>query len=210
MTRPHILGLGQSNLANHCGTARGSVPGSEAVLLGESYPLADPVPGGTGDLGSVWTRLATPERPIRVTLAAQGGTSIAEWAPGGKCFDIFQERFDAGDCEGVTQVIFQQGEKDTLLETTQGDYVATFMRMYEAVVERVGQTPWLLCQSSYRMGVVSPAVIAAQVELAATVAEISAGPNLDRLGTDFRRDDTHFNDAGLDAYAAELARLLTL
>ena len=109
----------------------------------------------------------------------------------------------------VIQVVFQQGEKDTLLETTQADYVATFRRMYDAVVDRIGQTPWLLCQSSYRMGVVSPAVIAAQVELADTIPDISAGPNLDRLGSDFRRDDTHFNDAGLEAYAADLARLLS-
>ena len=208
MTRPHILGLGQSNLANHCGERR-SVPGSDVVLLGETLPLADPVPGGTGDLGSVWTRLATPDRPIRVTLAAQGGTSIEEWAPGGPCFEMLQTRIDAGDCKGVIQVVFQQGEKDTLLETTQADYVATFRRMYDAVVDRIGQTPWLLCQSSYRMGVVSPAVIAAQVELADTIPDISAGPNLDRLGSDFRRDDTHFNDAGLEAYAADLARLLS-
>ena len=43
----HILAIGQSNLANHCGTAQSSSFG-EALAGGRLYPLSDPVQGGTG------------------------------------------------------------------------------------------------------------------------------------------------------------------
>lgn len=211
----HILALGQSNVANHCGTARSSDFG-EVVFAGEQYPMTDPVRGGTGADGSVWPRvadrLATHAWPgsLRLTLAAVGATSVAEWVPGGACFDALTERFAAGDGAGVTHVVWQQGEKDTLLETSEEEYVELFLRLHAGVTDAVGVVPWVVCRSSYRMGVTNPAVIDAQTRLAATLPLGVAGPYLDPLGPDHRRDDTHFNDAGLEEFASLLcAALLT-
>lgn len=209
----HILAIGQSNLANHCGTAQASQFG-EALAGGELFPLSDPVPGGTGTDGSVWPRVADRlaglpwPGSLRLTLAAVGATSLAEWLPGEKCFTALEERFAAGDGEGVTHVVWQQGEKDTLLQTSTADYTDMFVRLHEAVTRTVGVVPWIICRSSYRMGVVNPDVVEAQAKLAASLPLAVEGPYLDGFGSEMRRDDTHFNDAGLDAFAALLVDAL--
>lgn len=209
----HILAIGQSNIANHCGTARESRFG-EALALGELHPMSDPVAGGTGTDGSVWPRVADllADRPwpgsLRLTLAAVGATSLAEWLPGEKCFTALAERFAAGDGEGVTHVVWQQGEKDTLLQTSEADYTAMFLRLHAAVTDVVGVVPWTICRSSYRMGVTNPDVTDAQAKLAATLPLAVEGPYLDAFGPELRRDDTHFNDDGLEQFAALLVDAL--
>lgn len=209
----HILAIGQSNVANHCGSPSESAFG-EVMYEGQIHQMKDPIFGGTGDLGSVWPRLANRlhdenlcER-LRLTMAAQGNASIEEWAPGGAAFEIAAARLDAGDGDGVTHVIFQQGEKDTLLETAEQEYAERFLRLHEAISARIGVLPWIICQSSYRFGVTSAAVIAAQKHLAHAISAAVAGPYLDALGSDFRSDDTHFNDAGLDVFAESLSKIL--
>lgn len=209
----HILALGQSNLANHCGTARGSDFG-DVLYQGRRYPLVDPVQGGTGDAGSVWPRVADRlagaawPASLRLTLAAVGATSIADWVPGGPCFDALAERFEAGDAVGVTHVVWQQGEKDTLLSTSEAEYADLFLRLHAGVTQAVGVVPWIICRSSYRMGVTNAAVTDAQTKLAARLPLGVEGPYLDSLGPDYRRDDTHFNDAGLEEFASLLCKAL--
>jgi hypothetical protein len=209
----HILGIGQSNLANHCGTPRTS-PFGRVVLRGVDLPLSDPVAGGSGSAGSVWPRLAdrlsqVPEvSDLALTLTAVGGTSIAEWAPGGPLFKTLVERSDHGDLGAVTHVVFQQGEKDTKLRTSTDGYLAAFMALYDGVSTLVGPATWIICRSSYRLGETSAHVIQAQNQAVASIAEAAAGPDLDRLGPKFRYDDAHFNDAGLERFAAELAEAL--
>lgn len=206
----HILAIGQSNLANHCGTPRKSGTG-EVLFAGRLMRLCDPVPGGTGEDGSVWTRVSPllaekrPDRILRLALVARGGTSVAEWAPGGACFNALEARLAAGDALNARMIVFQQGEKDTLLETTAEDYEARFRALHDALTARLGLLPWIICRASYRFGVTSASVIAAQNKLVATLPQAYAGPALDRLGRSFRQDDTHFNDEGLDAFAEELA-----
>lgn len=209
----HILAIGQSNLANHCGTPGASDFG-EVVHAGATHPVRDPIPGGTGDLGSVWPRVCDElvrrawPGTLRLTLAARGGTSVNEWAPGGPCYDALTERVAQGDAEGVTHVVWQQGEKDTLLETTEADYTADFLRLYDGVTSVVGKVPWIICRTSYRFGVTSDAVVTAQAKLASSVELGIPGPDLDSLGAEFRRDDTHFNDEGLTRFAALLAAVI--
>jgi hypothetical protein len=209
----HILAIGQSNLANHCGTPAASDFG-EVVHHGATSPLKDPIAGGTGDLGSVWPRVADELQrqqwpgSLRLTLAAKGGTSVQEWAPGGPCYEALTERFARGDGEGVTHVVWQQGEKDTLLETTAAAYTTDFLRMYDGITAVIGVVPWIICRTSYRFGVTSDAVVGAQSELASSLELAIAGPDLDSLGPAFRRDDTHFNDEGLSRFAAMLAQVI--
>lgn len=211
----HVLGVGQSNIANHCGSAGRSDFG-EVVFGGEVHPMSDPIPGGTGDLGSVWPRVADElvrrGRPdsFRLTLGASGGTSVGEWAPGGTLYDALATRLAAGDGRGITHVVFQQGEKDTLLGTSETDYTRDFMRLHDGIAGLIGDARWIICRSSYRFGVTSPDVVTAQTRLAATLPGAVAGPCLDELGSDLRRDDTHFNDQGLARFAELLVDALLL
>lgn len=209
----HILAVGQSNSANHCGSLD-SCEFGDVVFEASLHAMKDPVPGGSGNLGSVWPRLARKIQQtgsfesMKLTLASQGGTSISEWAPGGTCFKMIEERHASGDLDGVTHVVFQQGEKDTLLQTTSEEYIRHFQAFYEAMSSLLGNCLWIICKSSYRMGVTSDAVTTAQKILADSLKDSIQGPDLDQLGAAFRRDDTHFNDSGLEVFASELFAVL--
>jgi hypothetical protein len=58
------------------------------------------------------------------------------------------------------------------------------------------------------MGVTNPEVTDAQAKLAATLPLAVEGPYLDAFGTELRRDDTHFNDEGLEQFATLLVDAL--
>ena len=114
------------------------------LFAGRVMRLCDPVPGGTGQDGSVWTRVSPllaehlPERILRLALVAQGGTSIAEWAPGGACFHELEARLATGDALNARMIVFQQGEKDTLLQTTAEDYETRFRALHDVLTARLG------------------------------------------------------------------------
>ena len=206
----HILAIGQSNIANHCGSIKHSEYG-KVLFNGQLVPLEDPIPGGSGTSGSVWPRLAESlynqgyQDKLRVTLTAQGGASIDDWAPGGIYFDILNQRSNCGDLNGVTHVVFQQGEKDTMLKTSKEKYISSFLSLHYSVIDLIGDLPWIICESSYRFGETSTEVTVAQEQLAHSLSRATLGPNLDLLGTEYRTDNTHFNDRGLVEFANALS-----
>ena len=80
-----LLALGQSNAGNH-----GALPShaAEPVTLiaeGKCIRATDPLPGGTGQGGSIWQRLSallstqTEARPVALSVLAVNATSIADW-----------------------------------------------------------------------------------------------------------------------------------
>ncbi|MCH9806516.1 MAG: hypothetical protein K0U74_02175 [Alphaproteobacteria bacterium] len=215
MAKPvHVLVLGQSNVANH-GKPKGSSDFGRAYHDGSFHPLVDPLPGGTGKEGTVWTRVAPLLRDrlqlsdFVVSLLAQGGTSVGDWSTGGKCFEAMRAAIPKiAECPvPVTHVLYHQGERDTLLETDTASYVAQFSKLHEEV-QKTFQVPWIVCRVSYRMGVTSADVIAAQDEIIRSTPGCIAGPNTDQFGSDYRYDDTHFNEKGVNAFAAELAETI--
>ncbi|MEZ5776622.1 MAG: sialate O-acetylesterase, partial [Hyphomicrobiaceae bacterium] len=144
-----------------------------------------------------------------VTVLAQGGTSAADWSLGGKCHRLLEAAIPAiRKAPPVTHIVYHQGERDTFLKTARAAYVASFRSLAARLAHEWPAAPILLCTASYRMGVTSQEVRAAQAELVATMAGCRPGPDTDSLGADMRRDDTHFNAAGLEAFAAMLAALL--
>jgi hypothetical protein len=210
MTSPmHIVVLGQSNVANHSGSPKVSDVG-RVFYKGDFLPLADPVPGGTGQFGSVWTRFAPRAYEAGLTddlvisLFAQGGTDVEDWTVGGKCHKIFAAAVpELQKCPAPpTHIFYHQGERDTLLETTAERYVELFIPLYEYLVEAFpDMVSMTVCKASLRMGVTSAAVRSAQVEVVRRCPKCVEGPDTDSLGSAIRRDGTHFNDAGLDAFA---------
>ena len=175
-------------------------------------PLSDPIPGGTGSGGSVWTRFAPGLQKaglasdLVITLRAMGGTSIADWSMHGKCFEaLVGDLPTIQNCRTpVTHVVFHQGERDTYLGTDAQTYVRHFEDLYQIVSDALPQVPWIVCKASYRMGVTSTAVRQAQEKIISRFSRCRLGPDTDRLGADFRFDNTHFNDSGLQTFANEL------
>lgn len=205
----HILVLGQSNVANHCGRPLSAARG-RVWHEGSLVPLADPIPGGSGQKGSVWTRVAPRMgEDFIVSLRAQGGTGSDDWAEGGRCHAALKSSLAAlAACpHPVHAVVFHQGERDTLLRTTQADYEQRIRTLF-AMVSAAIRVPWIICRASWRMGETSAAVIAAQNALIGSLPGALAGPDTDRFGDDLREDRTHFSDAGLEQFAAALVACL--
>lgn len=212
--RIHILVLGQSNVANHGQGRRRSTWGA-CWHDGVKLPLNDPIPGGTGQEGSVWTRLAPLLEhagdigDFSVTVLAEGGTSMADWAAGGRCHRRLKEavpQIQALD-EGITHLLFHQGERDTLLRTTSEAYFTDFLTLHELTSSLWPRCPMFVCMASHRMGVTSAAVRSAQKRIQREVPICIPGPDTDALGSELRRDDTHFNERGLEVFARQLAVL---
>jgi lysophospholipase L1-like esterase len=134
------LVFGQSQAAN---VVREQFVGGGHVFnyfRGRCYAATDPLLGTGGDGGNVWTLIGTElvqqkqfEAVVLVTIAI-GGTSIAQWAPGGNLHAHLMSAVDAvGPAFSYTHVFIQQGETDLLEHTTAGDYFRRFAELIAAL-----------------------------------------------------------------------------
>jgi len=212
----HLLVLGQSNVANH-GKRLSHCDWGHYLHQGEKKRLSDPIPGGSGKGGSVWTRLSPLLKQSGLTdefivsVLARGGTSVGDWSSGGKCFMPFEkDHLPAlkGGPTPVTHIIYHQGERDTLLETGRKEYVDAFRPLHKLLRKNFPEAPIFICTASYRFGVCSEAVRDAQKEISETFDGCVFAVDTDELGEAYRYDNTHFNDLGLNTFADALFKAL--
>ncbi len=207
----HALVIGQSNAANH-GPTRLRVDSDKASLFfkGALHPLHDPLPGGSGTGGSVWTRLGrrllATDRFERIifTLAAIDGASIRELAPGGKYFAAIANPLSRMGKMGfeVNHILVHQGETETLLATSTPDYLNALKSLIACLRNGGVGAPVFVCRNTYRNGLTNKDIRTAQAEIVDPANRIFAGPDTDTLGPDWRSDDhVHLSDAGLEAFA---------
>lgn len=211
----HLLVLGQSNVANH-GKGRRESDWGECWHDGQRYPLHDPLPGGSGRGASVFPRLATRLREtlrpkvFAVTVLAQGGTSVADWAEGGRCNVGLREAIPTIRSlhPPVSHILYHQGERDTYLGTAAGDYAARFSTLKRLLDENWPGVSCILCTASYRLGTRSDEVRAAQTFVRTSLPNCREGPDTDLIGPDYRFDNLHFSEDGLDRFADELCKTI--
>jgi Carbohydrate esterase, sialic acid-specific acetylesterase len=130
-----ILALGQSNAGNH-----GPIEGrsAEPVTKGHCFSTRDPLPGATGEGGSIWSRLPvrlsnlSPDegfggRPMVLALLAVDSSSIGEWTREG---GVLGNRLVA-ELELMKQaqlapnlILWQQGEADAMAGRSTDHYAA--------------------------------------------------------------------------------------
>jgi len=207
----NALVIGQSNAANHGASPRRvDDPRARAFFAGRFLPLNDPLPGGTGSGGSVWTRLAPrllgggAYDAVTFALAAAGGVTVADLAPGGSANAMVTRAVAAAAQAGLafTHVLFHQGERDTMLGTRR----AAYQRALEALIAQLRAAgvvaPVYICRASYRFGITSDEVRAAQTAAVDRAPDLFPGPDTDALGAPCRADNTHFSDSGLEKFAA--------
>jgi hypothetical protein len=203
------LVAGQSNAANH-GEAK-YAPEAPVFALheGKLFRAADPLPGATGDGGSIWSRLG--ELLIRarrydavVFIArADAGTKIAEWAPGGGRHATLRQGIDEARAAGltITHMLWQQGESDAEDGTTQSDYVRLFHEMLASIRAAHVDAPVYVAVATHlwgrRHGRQIAAIQDAQGELVDEAHGIRRGPNIDTLGNRYRYDGGHLSEEGL-------------
>jgi hypothetical protein len=216
-----LLILGQSNAANH---GQGRFAAGPQVcnfnpFNGRIYPAADPLLGATGGGGSPWCAMSDAliargfADEILLVPVAVGGSTVADWAPGGPRNHRLMYALDrlAKHGSAPTHILWHQGEADALYGTSGDDYVASFDRfagslracgitgpIYVAIATYFGIPPGHERQQA--------TIAAAQARLIDPAAGILQGPCTDLIRD--RYDDCHFDETGLRKHAAAWVEVL--
>jgi uncharacterized repeat protein (TIGR01451 family) len=151
--------------------------------------------------------------PILFLGTALGGTSSANWyvsaqgTPVSSPDILDQVYHQLGTTlrhyiarTGARAVLWHQGEKDSENGTTTQTYVNNIQYVIQKSRQQLGtgQLPWVMSRVSYSRGNVSPAIIAAQNQLIATLPAVFPGPATDSIvGLENRPDNLHFIGPGL-------------
>ena len=204
------LAFGQSNSANS-GDVRGY--GGENVYnfyQGKLYEAQDPLLGATHDGGSVWTRLGRKlvasgeyDAVVFVTIGF-GGSDVARWTPGGDLHPRLLSAIQDVKSQGltVTHLLWHQGEADNARRTSREAYTEHSLKMLGSIRKQGVDAPiYVSTATRYKQKGPNEGLRQAQIELADAAQGIFAGPDTDKLGEAYRYDGTHFNGAGLDAFA---------
>jgi hypothetical protein len=162
--------------------------------------LADPTDSGINEIdtvsydssvgGSVWPIVATQLQayfgcPVGFIPCALGGTTIAQWQPGGASHLDRSTLYGSANhriqqCGGVEGVLFWQGENDAVAGTSASAYLAALESLLAAVKADIG-APLINCRlQGLQAGYASPSNLA---QIQAAIAEgwsagLSEGPDL--------------------------------
>lgn len=206
-----IVTFGQSNAANHGGARY--TPRREFFnfnfVSGDFFIAEDPLLGASGNLGNFATRLGdkllTDEvfKSVLFAPLALGASMAADWSPDGfahrRLLVAVQRLWDAGITP--THFLWHQGESDASMETSQADYERAFGQMVDSLRGHGIHAPIYVAVASRCGNDGSDAVRAAQRALLDPRKNIYPGPDTDALGSDYRFDDCHFSERGLEAHA---------
>lgn len=209
-----LLALGQSNAANH-GEAGPSPAPVRVVHDGRCLWAGDPLPGATGDGGSIWARLpprlATQlpaswrQRPVVLAVMAVDATTLRDWVHDGsplrpRLLRAAQALVASGLPPSL--VLWQQGEADARRGTPAAQ-VADDLDAFAGLLAGAGiQAPWMLALSTVCRSAPHAGVRGAVQQRTRDGRRFVPGPDTDALtGAAMRRDGCHFTAAGLDSAA---------
>lgn len=181
-------------------------------MTGEMLVGADPLVGPSVAVvptqrATTFTRVAdqliTAGKYDRVILipSAMGGTTAQMWAD--EFFNLIvngYRRALALDIP-ITAILWQQGETDTGVGTSQSSYTSSINSMRGKVIAAGCTAPWLLAKSTYVPGGATSAPVRAAITALINGTTILAGPDCDTLGSSYRYDDQHWNTSGNSAAA---------
>jgi lysophospholipase L1-like esterase len=204
-----LLCIGQSNAANYGSSRRAAGARVYAFANAKLHVATDPLPGGDGYGGSIWTRLG-PRLvesgrfdAIVFAVAAKGSTRATDWAPKGSCHLQLVQTLNELQSSGlpVDVVLWQQGEEEAREPTaSEDDYIEAVKAVAATCHRYFPRAPVMIAQATFGE-LVNEQIRRAQQRLAEEPG-FAVGPDIDRYGLDFRHDGIHLNDAGLDAAAS--------
>ena len=216
-TRKTIIAFvfGQSNAANHAGEKFFSNNTHIFNYWNEQYYVAsDPLLGSTGSAGSVWTLTAnklikekTADAVILVP-AAVAGTSVADWRPGGRLNEMFENRLKSAlkNNLAITHFFWHQGEADNPI----GGHSRLELADYEVGMKKIiAQTKKYFPQSKFFVAIATRCDYSRPVSIPlqniqrslAKMNGVFVGPNTDNIGLEDRYDDCHFSGNGLEKHS---------
>lgn len=203
-----ILAVGQSIASNYGSTPYRPGPHVFSFYNGRCFPGHDPLPGADGAGGSIWSRLGDllvqrgHAKSVLLVAVGAGGSSVAEWVPGGK---LHARLIDAGHSmklAGISpsMVIWHQGSRDARMDPdAYRNYLRELVDSFPFLDIRLGQPTRLLIATHTRCK--SPpveALRAAQHSLVDHNHYIYEGPDMDVVDDGMKYDDCHYNEAGLN------------
>jgi hypothetical protein len=212
------LVFGESNVANEGESPRVANERVFNVFNGRLFRAEDPLLGATGQGGSIWTRLGDEliERELYDDVVfiplAEGRTNIAKWGPGGSLHRKLIERIREARSMGLTftHLLWHQGRSDALSKTTTAAYQEAFHAMLDSIrKEGVTAPVYVSVATRCRKEGPNPTIQEAQTELVNSLEGIFEGPNMDRLGLEYRFDGCYFTDEGLQRAASLWLEVLT-
>lgn len=210
-----ILAGGQSTITN-CGTASSYTKTNSKIHMvniytGGMYSAINAMIGVDGAGENFLIRMAdkmiNASKYARIILVpfGLGSTDIAKWQVGGFCNERVTAACNRVKAMGLlaattVYVIWQQGESDKALGTTQAAMTSGLNSVISTVRAVLPTTPMYVSKTSWANGGTSSAVRAAQA--AVIGGTIFAGPDTDTLdATNRLPDNTHWNGTGADAVA---------
>lgn len=209
-----LLALGQSNAGNHGDAGPAPTP-VRLVHDGRCLWASDPLPGATGDGGSIWSRLPPrlaaqlPEpwrqRPVVLAVLAVDATPLHDWVRADSPLHARLLRA-AGDLTATglapSLVLWQQGEADARNGTPAAQITAE-LNAFTGLLAGAGiQAPWMLALSTVCRSTPQAGVRSAVQQLTRDGRRFVPGPDTDTLaGAAMRRDGCHFTATGLDSAA---------
>lgn len=214
-----LLALGQSNAANHGSPGPVDAPPVALVAGSECLWAEDPLPGATGQGGSIWRRLpsklrpALGDRPVVLSVLALDASSMAEWTrPDGALAARLAAQVRTLRQLGLPPdfVLWQQGEADARLHTSGAHYLRGLQSLAAQLQAAGSEAPLLLARSSRCRAPADPDIGRALEQAWANNPRLLPGPDTDSLLDDSARvDGCHLNGQGLQRAAQAWADVIT-
>ncbi len=203
-----LLALGQSNAANHGTLIRRESKPIRLLAQGKCVEATDPLPGATGNGGSIWQRLPDAlgkqenEGSVVMSVLGVDGSSIEDWTSSDSPLPaLLVERVRSMRPLGLppTFVLWQQGEADVRDGTSAEEYSTRLDRLAAILDEAGSEAPIILATSTVCRSAPNDAIRNAIQSKAADNPRFRLGPDTDLLlGEKFRRDGCHLSSEGLD------------
>ena len=220
-----VLVLGQSNAANHGSPWPADVALPSVTLATPEGCLmaSDPLPGGTGQGGSIWSRLPAALRagpsasalpPLLLSVLAVDATTMADWTtPHSPLHQRLLQHLQglAGQGRSPSLVLWHQGESDARLGTSAATYAQGLHRLADLVQTPAGGVRLLVARSTVCRQAPSETLHRAVADAVRDDPRLRLGPQFDQVLTeDQRADGCHLNLNGLDRAAQLWADVIRL
>jgi hypothetical protein len=205
-----IVTTGQSNAANYGQTRASGGAGVHAFADTRLFAAIDPLPGGDGDRGSIWTRLGArlinerAAEAVVFAVVAEGSTRASDWAPGGRCHARLAATLRQLAAANLPAdfILWQQGETEADASgSSGGDYEKAVASVFAACREIFPRAEFLAASATFRAHAPRNEQIRLAQAALARLPGASPGPDLDRLDGAHRSDGVHFSTTGLAAAA---------
>lgn len=198
-----VVALGQSNAGNHGAPDARNAPEVTVFFDGQCFRTTDPLPGGTGEGGSIWSRMTqllegTQKRPVLLAVLAVDATTIDDWTGDTQLTHRLIGLLDAlaGFSLSPDAVLWQQGESDAKLGKPADEFEKGLQRLVDLIRSRVVEAPIYLAASTVCRSPASSEILLARKAVIEKNKGVFPGAETDLLLGEMRFDGCHFSEVG--------------